>query len=111
MPGEQALPATTGTAPSKEKASPLMGLMQPTLSMIPMIRSKRKKGKNGGALKKSRKVLAALVKAQIQIDRQHGVYLIKSTADPSKQFTYTAPHPKGSPTPMPVIIQICKLRQ
>ena len=73
--------------------------------MIPVIETKRKKGKNGGALKKSRKVLAALVNAQLKINRQQGINLIKPPSDPNEQYTYYGPNPKGTPTPMPAITQ------
>jgi hypothetical protein len=105
VPGEQVPTATTEAAPSKENIPPSTGPVQPTVAMIPMIKTKRKKGKNSGAFKKSRKVLAALVNAQLQIDRQHCVHLIKKMAEPSKQFTYSAPHPKENPAPMPAITQ------
>ena len=57
------------------------------------------------ALKKSPKVLAALVDAQIQIDKQKGIHTIKHAADSNKQFICNTPYPKGSPTQMPAITQ------
>ena len=56
-------------------------------------------------MKKSRKVLAALVDAQLTIDKQQGIHIIKPPSDPSKQFTNCVPHPKGNSTPMPAITQ------
>ena len=43
--------------------------MQQTVSRIPMIKKKRKKGKGLGALQKLRKILAALANTQPQINR------------------------------------------
>ena len=77
--------------------------MQPTVPMIPMTRSKKTKGKNHGALKKSQKVLAALVDAQIQINKQCGVYLRKPAWDTSKHFIYNALYSTGSPAKIPAI--------
>ena len=79
--------------------------MQSTVPVIPLIKTKRKKGKNSGALKKTRKVLAALVDAQLKINKQQGIHLIKPPADPNKEFTYYAPNPKGDPIPIPEITQ------
>ena len=79
--------------------------MQPTVPMILTTKTKRKKRKGSRALKKSRKVLAALVDTQIQIDQQHGIHLIKPTTDTRKQFIYSASHPKGSPTQIPAVTQ------
>ena len=73
--------------------------------MIPMIKTKRNKGKGSGTLKKSRKVLAALVDTQLIIDKQQGIQLIKPPSDPNKQFTHYAPNPKENPTPIPAITQ------
>ena len=56
-------------SPSKKVPPPTL-LVQPTLPVIPTIKTKRRKGKNSGALKKSRKVLASLVNAQLTIDKQ-----------------------------------------
>ena len=56
-------------------------------------------------MKKSRKVLAALVDAQLDIDKLRGIHLITSTSNPDEQFTYHAPNPKGNPFPMPAITQ------
>ena len=58
--------------------------MHPTVPMILMIRTKMKKGNDHGALNKSRKVLAAIVDAQLQIDKQRTANLIKPVTDPSK---------------------------
>ena len=62
---EHAPRATMGTAPSTENTAPSTLLMQPTVSMIPMITTKRKKGKISRAWKKSRTVLSALVDAYL----------------------------------------------
>ena len=67
--------------------------MQPTVPMIPMTRWKKNEGEESWALKKSQKVLAALVDAQIKTNKQHGVPMIKPTADPNEQFTYNALYP------------------
>ena len=50
-------------------------------------------------------MLAALVDAQLAVDEQHGLNLIKPTADASKQFIYNAPNPKGKPETIPTITQ------
>ena len=63
--------------------------------MIPMVKKTRKHDRNRGKLKKSRKVLAALVDAQLTVDEQRGLHLIKPTAYASKKFIYNAPNPKG----------------
>ena len=73
--------------------------------MIPMIKMKRKKGKSSGALKKPRKVLVALIDAQLEIDKQRGIHLITPTSNPDEQFTYHVPNPKGYQFPMPAITQ------
>ena len=59
MSGEQAPTASTDPAPSKEITPPPTGSMQPIVPVIPMIRTKREKGKDSRALKKSWKVVAA----------------------------------------------------
>ena len=90
--------------PSKNAPPPTL-LIQPTLSVIPTINPKQRKGKNSGALKKSRKIIAALVDAQLTIDKQWGIHLIKPPSGPSEKFTYRAPNPKGNPFLMPAITQ------
>jgi hypothetical protein len=72
---------------------------------IPKITSTKRKGKNRGSLKKSRRVLAALVDAQLKIDKQRGLHLIKVPVNANEQITYHAPHPKGNPAPLPSITQ------
>jgi hypothetical protein len=54
--------------------------------MIPMIRTASKNQKNRGALKKLRKMLAlaALVDAQLNIDKQHSIHLITSPVTANK---------------------------
>ena len=54
---------------------------------------------------KSGKVLTALVNAQLSINRQCGIHLIKVPVTPNEQFTYHTPHPKGNPSPLPPITQ------
>ena len=54
-------------------------------------------------MKKLRKVLAALVDAQLTIDKQQGINLITPSSNPDDQFTYHAPNLKGNPFPMPAI--------
>ena len=71
--------------------------------MIIMIKMKRKKGKNSGTLKKSQKVLAALVNTYLQIDRQCNIHLINPPADSGKHFTYTTQYPKKITTILPAI--------
>ena len=80
-------------------------IIQPTIPAILTVNPKRRKGKNRGALKKLRKVLAALVDAQLKIDKQRGIHLITPPSNPNEQFTYHAPNPKGNPFPMPTITQ------
>ena len=109
-PDKHALTTTVDAAPCKENTpSPTLLLchtvLQPTVTMIPMIKTKRKKGKYSQVLKKSWKVLTTLVNMQLHIDRQCDIHLIKPTEDPSKHSTYNKPYPQGSPTPMPASIQ------
>ena len=73
------------TGPSKNIPPPTL-LIQPTLPVIPTVNPKQRKGKNRGALKKLRKVLAALVDAQLTIDKQRGVHLITPTSNPEKKY-------------------------
>jgi hypothetical protein len=73
--------------------------------MIPMIQTSQKRGKNKGALKKSRKVLSALVDEQLNIDKQRGLHLITPAVNANEQFTYHVPNPKGSPSSMLEIMQ------
>merc|ERR1712086_1066049 len=101
--------AETPTAPvpetgHSENTPPPTLVMQPTIPAIPTSNPKRR-GKNRGALKKSRKVLAALVDAQLEIDKQQGIHLITPPSNPNEQFTYHAPNPKGNSFPMPTITQ------
>ena len=63
--------------------------------MIPMISSTKKKGKNRGALIKSRNELAALVDTQLNIDKQRDIQLITPPVTGNRQFTYHASHHKG----------------
>ena len=93
-----------GTHTSKEKTLPPL-LMQPTVPMIRMIKTKKRKGKCNKALTKTRKVVTALINEQLHIDHHCGIHLVKPTTDLSEQFTCTAPHPKWSPMQMPTIPQ------
>lgn len=60
---------TIDVTPSTENTPLLTVFMQQTVSRIPMIKKKRKKGKGLGALQKLRKILAALANTQPQINR------------------------------------------
>ena len=104
-PAIQTPTAPVGDNSTNKNVLPPTLLIQPTIPMIPMIKIKIKKGKNRGALKKLRKVLAALVDTQLTIDKQQGIHLIKPPSDPNEQFTYYAPNPKGNPTPLHTITQ------
>ena len=76
-------PPVHNTGPSKNVPPPTL-LIQPTLPVIPTIKPKQRKGKNSGALKKSRKILAALVDTQLTIDKQQGIHLIKPLSNPNE---------------------------
>ena len=56
--------------------------------MILVVKKSRKHDTIRGQLKKSRKVLAALVDAQLAVDEQRGLHLIKPTDDASEQFIF-----------------------
>jgi hypothetical protein len=89
-PDEEAPTLTMDATSSKENIPPPTLIVQPTVQMIPVIKMKRIKGKNSQPLKKSQKLLAALVDTQMHISRQRGNHLINPTADPSKHFTCNA---------------------
>ena len=71
-------------------------------------RNKRRKGKNSGALKKSKQKLEALANAELMINKQQDIHPIKPPSDLNKQVTYYAPNTKGNPTSMPAITQDCE---
>ena len=59
--------AVVDTSPPKEDTPPSL-LIQPMVLMILMIITKKKIGRDSGALKKLRTFVAALVHAHLQID-------------------------------------------
>ena len=58
----QAPTVNVDVTPSNENILPPL-LMQPTSPMIPMIKTKKRKGKGSGALKKSQKVVESIAMA------------------------------------------------
>ena len=50
-------------------------------------------------------MLAALVNAYLEIDKQRVIHLIKLPIETNKQITYHALYPKGNPSPLPAITQ------
>ena len=91
---EQALAATIDATSSKENTALPKLVIHLTVPMIPVVNTKRKKGKNSRELKRPRKVLTVLANKQLQSDRQCDVHLINPPANPSEHFTHNVPHPK-----------------